>query len=119
MSTSNRFKNPIQLSILAIARGSERPRVDYPPIHVYWFSGKAFTEGIETTVFDEQRIRIYGAEKTIADVFKYRNKIGLDVAIEALRTWRSQRGARFAKILEHARTCRVERVIMPYLEDIA
>lgn len=104
---------------IAIARGSEPPRVNYPPIQVYWFSGEAFTMGIETPVIDEQRIRIYSAEKTIADAFKFRNKIGLDVAIEALRTWRGQRGAKFAKILEHARTCRVERVIMPYLEAIA
>lgn len=104
---------------IAIARGSEPPRVNYPPIQVYWFSGEAFTMGIETPVIDEQRIRIYSAEKTIADAFKFRNKIGLDVAIESLRMWRERHGARFAKILEHARTCRVERVIMPYLEAIA
>ncbi len=104
---------------IAIARGSEPPRVNYPPIQVYWFSGDAFTTGIKTPVIDEQRIRVYSAEKTIADAFKDRNKIGLDVAIESLRMWRERQGSRFAKILEHARTCRVERVIMPYLEAIA
>ena len=109
---------PHQVDV-AVARGSERPRVSYPPIQVYWFSGAAFTAGVETVVLDEQRVKIYSAEKSIADAFKYRNKIGLDVAIESLRTWRERHGARFSKILEHARTCRVERVMMPYLEAIA
>lgn len=101
---------------VAIARGTEKPRIDYPPVNIYWFSGDAYRSGIDTPVFDGKPIRVYGAEKSIADVFKYRNKIGIDVALEALRTWRSRREASFEKLLEYARICRVDRVMRPYLE---
>ena len=104
---------------LAIAYGSERPRIDYPPVNIYWFKGKAFSEGIETPEIDGREVRVYSAEKSIADAFKYRNKIGLDVALEALKNWRERRGAVFERLLEQARNCRVERVIKPYLEAIA
>ncbi len=104
---------------IAIRRGCEKPRIDYPPVKVYWFSGRAFTEGIEEVGVDSKTIRIYGAEKSIADAFKYRNKIGLDIAVEALRNWRGRRGAEMERLLEYARVCRVERVIRPYLEAIA
>jgi len=103
---------------IALARGAERPRIDYPPVSYHWFSGAAFTSGIETPVVDGKRIRIYGAEKSVADAFKYRHKLGADVALEALRTWRSRRGARVERLLEQARACRVERVIRPYLEAL-
>lgn len=104
---------------LAIAKGSEKPRIDYPPVHVYWFSGRAFSEGIEERAIDDQRIRIYSAEKSVADAFKYRNKIGLDVALEALKNWRQRRGISFERLLVQARNCRVEGVIRPYLETLA
>ena len=61
-------------------------------------------------------IRVYGPEKTIADCFKFRNKIGLDVAVEGLRLYRSRKGFKPQRILEFARVCRVEKVIRPYLE---
>ncbi len=104
---------------VAIARGTEKPRVDYPPVKAYWFSGEAFTAGIETPVVDSVAIRVYGAEKSIADAFKYRNKIGIDVALEALRNWRQRAKPDFARVLEYARICRVERVIRPYLEALS
>lgn len=103
---------------IAIARGSETPRVDYPPVNVYWFSGKAFTEGIETPRVDGRRIRIYNAAKSVADAFKYRNKIGTEVALEALRSWRRRRNAKPDQLLAFARVCRVERTIRPYLEAL-
>jgi predicted transcriptional regulator of viral defense system len=103
---------------IALARGAERPRIDYPPVSYHWFSGAAFTSGIETPTVDGKRIRIYSAEKSVADAFKYRNKLGADVALEALRAWRSRRGARVERLLEQARVCRVERVIRPYLEAL-
>ena len=68
---------------------------------------------------DGKRIRVYGAEKSIADAFKYRNKIGLDVALEALRTWRSRRRSKIEQLLEYARVCRVERILRPYLEAMS
>lgn len=104
---------------VALPRGAEKPRIDYPPINFYWFSGPAFTSGIETRTMDGQKVRIYSAEKSVADAFKYRNKLGLDVALEALRTWRGRRGAVVARLLEQARACRVERVMRPYLEAVA
>jgi predicted transcriptional regulator of viral defense system len=104
---------------MALPRGAEKPRVDYPPVSFYWFSGAAFTSGIETHTVDRQKLRIYSAEKCVADAFKYRGKLGLDVALEALRTWRQRRGAVIERLLEQARTCRVERVMRPYLEALA
>lgn len=104
---------------VAIVKGTERPRIDYPPINVYWFSGSAFTEGIQEIEVDGHHVRMYSAEKSIADAFKYRNKIGLDIAIEALKLWRERPGVSFEQLLVQARICRVERVIRPYLEAVA
>jgi len=104
---------------IAIVKGSEKPRIEYPPAHIYWFSGKAFCEGIVTPKIDGRVIRIYSPEKSVADAFKFRNKIGLEVALEALKNWRSRRGAKVEALLEQARNCRVERVIRPYIEALA
>ncbi len=103
---------------IAVSKGTETPRVDYPPINVYWFSGKAFSEGIETPTIDGVTLRIYSVEKSVADAFKFRNKIGMEVALEALRSWRKRRGARVEDLLTQAKNCRVERVIRPYLEAV-
>lgn len=101
---------------IAIEKGSRAPRISYPPINVYRFSGKAFTEGVHVVMIGGTRVRIYNPEKSVADAFKYRNKIGIDVAVEALRAWRRRRGSRVEKLLEQARNSRVEKVIRPYLE---
>ena len=104
---------------VALARGAERPRVEYPPINIYWFSGRAYSDGIDEVTLDGRTVRVYGAEKAVADVFKYRNKVGLDVALEAIRMWRSRKNARVETLLEYARICRVGGAIRPYLEAIA
>ena len=88
-------------------------------MNVYWFSGKAFTSGIETRPVDGARLRVYSPEKSIADAFKYRNKLGLDLALEALRTWRARRQPSMETLLEYSRICRVERIVRPYLEAIS
>ncbi len=75
---------------VAVSRDSEPPRVDYPPVHVFRFAGQAFTAGIEIHDMDGTRVRIYSREKTLADCFKYRNKIGLDTVIEALKRYKQQ-----------------------------
>lgn len=103
---------------LAILRGSEPPKFDYPPVQIYWFSERPFKSGIETHNTDGIELRIYSPEKSIADVFKYRNKIGLDLVLEALHTWRARPHPNFNLLMEHARTCRVDRVIRPYIEAI-
>jgi len=103
---------------IALPRGAEKPRIEYPPVSFHWFSGSAFTSGIETPTVDGKKLRVYSAEKSVADAFKYRSKLGLDVALEALRTWRARRGAVVERLLEQARVCRVERVMRPYLEAV-
>ena len=101
---------------LALKRGAEPPRLDYPPLKVYWFTGPAFSVEIERHSLDDVPVRIYSAEKTIADCFKYRNKLGLDVALEALKRYRERGKMDVESLLRCARACRVENVMKPYLE---
>jgi predicted transcriptional regulator of viral defense system len=101
---------------LALPRTARYPKIEYPPLKVYLFSQAAFEAGIEVKTLDGMPVRVYCPEKTLADCFKYRNKIGMDVVIEALKKYRSRRGARLQLVLEYARICRVERVMRPYLE---
>jgi predicted transcriptional regulator of viral defense system len=103
---------------VALPRGAEPPRLDHPPIRTVWFSGTAFTEGIETQEVEGVPIRVYSSEKTLADCFKYRNKLGLDTAMEALRLYRERRKVRIDRVMHYARVCRVEKVIRPYLESV-
>ena len=101
---------------IAIDRRSRRPSLKYPPLHVVRFSGPSFAEGIEVHEIEGRPVRVYSAAKTIADLFKYRNKIGLDVALEALReAWQGNR-ARMNEIDRYARVCRVSTVMKPFLE---
>jgi predicted transcriptional regulator of viral defense system len=90
----------------------------HPPIRIFWFSGQAFTLGIQTHKIDAVPVRIYSPEKTIADCFKYRNKIGLDTAIEALKLYREKKRFKASNLMQIARVCRVEKVIRPYLETL-
>ncbi len=103
---------------VALERGAEAPRIDFPPIHVYRFSKKAFSEGIEVHKLDGVKVRIYSPEKTVADCFKYRNKIGMDVALETLKEWWKKRGSTPQQLFDQARNCRVEKVMMPYMEAL-
>ena len=103
---------------LALSRGAERPRLDYPPLRIFWFSGPAWSEGVETHQVDDVPVRIYSLEKSVADAFKYRRKIGLDVALEALKQYRQHRDFDVSRLLHYARICRVENVIKPYLEAL-
>lgn len=101
---------------IAIRRSARPPKLSHPPLRVYRFADAAFNAGIEVRHFDAIPIRVYSAEKTLADCFKYRNRIGLDVVLEALRAYRSRRRRDFEKVIEYARVCRVERIMRPYLE---
>lgn len=103
---------------IAVPRGVRSPSLPYPPLRVVRFSGRALTEGVETHRIERQPVRVYGVAKTLADLFKYRNRIGLDVALEALReAWRERR-VTMDEIDRYARVCRVERVMRPYLESL-
>lgn len=101
---------------LALARGTTKPRLDYPPTRFFWFSGSAFSEGIETHELDGIRVRIYDPEKTVADSFRYRNQLGMEVVLEALRFWRERRRKKLDALLKYARMRHVERAMRPYLE---
>ncbi len=103
---------------IAVAQGAARPRLDYPPVRVTLVSGSAFTFGVERHRVDGVPVRIYSPAKTVADCFKFRNKIGLDVAIEALReALRAKRCTR-EELWAAGKVCRVTTVIRPYLEAI-
>jgi len=101
---------------LAIPAHRHPPKIDYPPIQPYWFSGKAYSSGIEYHEIDGVQVRIYNPAKTVADCFKYRNKIGQDVALEALRFCRERKRTTVRELLEYARICRVQNIMSPYLE---
>jgi predicted transcriptional regulator of viral defense system len=104
---------------IAIKRSGRTPVLAYPPLRVYRFTGPAFEAGIEERQMDDVTVRVYSAEKSLADCFKYRHRIGLELALEALRTYRSRRKRDYQKVMEYARICRVERVMRPYLEASA
>ncbi|MES3004344.1 MAG: type IV toxin-antitoxin system AbiEi family antitoxin domain-containing protein [Pseudomonadota bacterium] len=103
---------------IAIDRRARQPALRYPPLHVVRFTGEALSAGCEVHVVEGRKVRVYNIPKTLADCFKYRNKIGLDVALEALReAWRRRRFTMEA--LEcYAAICRVQRVMRPYLEGL-
>jgi predicted transcriptional regulator of viral defense system len=101
---------------VAIDRRARQPRLAYPRLRVMRFGGPALTAGVEAHRIEGQLVKIYGVAKTLADVFKYRNKVGLDVALEALREgWRARRFT-MNELDRYARICRVHRVMEPYLE---
>ena len=103
---------------VALQRGAEKPRMEYPPVRFYWMSGAAFSEGIEIHKKGSVSIPVYCVEKTLADCFKYRNKIGMDVVLEALKFYRERHRFDGNKIMHYARICRVENVMRPYLEAV-
>ena len=103
---------------LAVARASYPPKINRPPVRVFRFSCRSFDAGVETRTADGAQLRIYSPEKTLADCFKYRNKIGLDVAIEALRLYRERKQIKADAIIRFANICRVHSVMRPYLEAI-
>ena len=103
---------------IALKRGSESPRLDNPPITIHRFSDAALKEGIEKHSIDRVSINIFSPEKTIADCFKFRNKIGMDVVLEALKLYKSRKKFNLSELLKYAKICRVENVMKPYLETI-
>ncbi len=104
---------------MMIEKRAARPRVDHPRMRFFRASGEAFTSGVERHPIDGAEVAIYGVAKTVADCFKYRNKVGLDVALEALRECLRERRATIDDLWKHARICRVERIMRPYLEALA
>jgi predicted transcriptional regulator of viral defense system len=104
---------------LALPEKARRPRIEYPRLRIARFSGPALTEGIETRSIEGVDVRVYSAAKTVADCFKYRNKVGVDVAVEALKDYTRRHRGGAAQLARFARICRVARIIQPYLDAIA
>lgn len=104
---------------IAVDRKARKPSVDYPPLRVVRFSGDALSQYVEERTIEGVEVAVYSPAKTVADCFKYRNKIGLDVAIESLRDcWRKKK-ATMDMIWKAAEVCRVGRVMRPYVESLA
>lgn len=104
---------------LAIPNKARAPTMDYPPLHIVRFSGAALTEGVEEHIVDGVPVHVTGIAKTVADCFKYRNKLGLDVALEALHeAWRAKRVS-MDDLWCYARICRVGNVMRPYMESLS
>jgi predicted transcriptional regulator of viral defense system len=103
---------------IAIENKTWEPTIKYPPLEIVRFSGQAFSFGVEKHEVDRVTVNVYNPAKTVADCFKFRNKIGLDIALEALReTWRSRR-VTMDELWEASKVCRVAKVMRPYLETM-
>ena len=103
---------------MAIDRRARHPALRYPPLRVVRYSGAALTEGVDCHRVEGREVQVYNVAKTVADCFKYRNKIGLDVALEALReAWRARRFT-MDELEQYAGICRVQHVMRPYIEAL-
>lgn len=104
---------------IAISNKARAPKMDYPPLRIVRFSGAALTEGIERKTIDGVEIRVTDVARTVVDCFKFRNKIGLDVALEALReAWRDKRVG-MDDLWRYAKLYRVDKVMRPYMESLS
>jgi predicted transcriptional regulator of viral defense system len=103
---------------MAIDVKARRPKEEIIPLRIVRFSGEALTAGVEGHEVEGMGVKVYCPAKTVADCFKYRNKIGLDVALEALRDCWRKRAATADELWHYAEVCRVARVMRPYLESL-
>ena len=110
-------KHPADVYI-AIPEKARKIRLDYPRLRINRFSGAALTEGVEVHSIEGVNVRVYSAAKTVADCFKYRNKVGVDVAVEALREFSRRHRGGATELARFARICRVTRGMQPYLDAI-
>jgi len=101
---------------IALPQGSHAPQIGYPPIKMILYSGEAYAKGIELYEQDNVTLRVYSVAKTIIDCFKHRNKIGLDVVVEALKDAWTHKKVTIDELWHYAKICRVTNVIRPYLE---
>lgn len=110
-------QNPASIWI-ALGKGARTPALESNVLRVVRLSGPSQTEGIENHRIEGVPVRVYSIPKTVADCFKFRNKIGLDIAIEALKDCLAQKKASVSEIYRYAKICRVSNVIRPYLEAL-
>tara|TARA_B100000315_G_C14369918_1_gene492496 strand:+ start:188 stop:790 length:603 start_codon:yes stop_codon:yes gene_type:complete len=103
---------------LAIAQKTHANRIKYPPVKFYRFAPEAWAAGIKEYNFEGYKIRVYNLAKTIADSFKFRNKIGMNIAREALKVAVTEKNIKPKEIMQHAKICRVDKIIKPIMETI-
>ena len=103
---------------IAITKTMRNPVISYPPLQVYRYDESSYQAGIEKHLIDGVSISVYCPEKTLADCFKFRNKIGMDVVLEALKQYRAQRQLNVAELMKYADICRVTNIMKPYLESL-
>ena len=101
---------------IAIPQGSHANKITYPPVKFYRFSSKAWKSGIEDREIGGHKVKIYSVAKTIADCFKFRNKIGMDVARDALKVAITEKGVKPNDVMQYAKICRVDNIVKPILE---
>jgi len=101
---------------LAIPQGTHANRIKYPPVRFYRFAPKTWKAGIEKHEIEGHRIKVYSLAKTIADCFKFRNKIGIDPARDALKVAVTEKGIKLKDIMQYAKICRVDSIVKPILE---
>ncbi len=101
----------------ALPRGTKKPRIEHPPIAVVHLSNRSYQAGIDTILLDGKEVQVYSPEKTVADCFKFRGRIGEEIAIEALKDYLGQQEIKINKLMEFAKINRVDQVMLPYLKS--
>ncbi|MBN2286951.1 MAG: type IV toxin-antitoxin system AbiEi family antitoxin domain-containing protein [Tissierellales bacterium] len=109
--------NPSEIYI-AIPNSERGTKIEYPPVRMYFFRNRFYNLGIETFVTSSGEVRIYNKEKTICDLFRYRNKLGEDVALEGLKNYLKSKHADIQKLTEYAEHCQVKTVLLPYIKAL-
>jgi predicted transcriptional regulator of viral defense system len=102
----------------ALPRDVKTPKIQHPPIRVFHYSEKAYQAGIVEHTLDGVKVKIYDREKTIADCFKFRERIGMDVTLEAVRDYLRQPNVNVSLLMKYARINRVEKIMRPYVEAL-
>ena len=103
---------------IALPQNAPRPRLKYPPLEVFWVTTSLHSVGVDVHVLDGVKVKIYNREKTVTDCFKFRNRVGEDVALEALKDYVRQPKMDVHKLLEYAKSNRVEKLMIPYLKSL-
>lgn len=103
---------------IAIPRGTHANKIKYPPVKFYRYNPGAWEAGIEEREIDGRKIKVYSLARTIADCFKFRNKIGMNIARDALKVAVMEKDTKPQEIMHYARICRVDRIIKPILETL-
>jgi predicted transcriptional regulator of viral defense system len=104
---------------IALPRNTKTPKIEYPPLKVFHFGKRTYFAGIENRIIDGVKVRIYSREKTIADCFAFREKLGIDIAVEALKDYYQQPNPNLNEIMKYASINRVDKIISPYLKILS